>query len=97
LPNEFNFLDVTTIIFKQGWIAYTLPKAYLTDDYNTYGQVLRYTGSPVLPLILDFRAGFSLKNASYAEGDVSGTVDGTPSGVKLPLPGYHYSASYSVS
>lgn len=97
LPNEFNFVDVTTIIFKQGWISYILPDPRVYDGLNWTGQVLRYTGSPVIPLTLDFRAGFSLKNVSSADGVVSGTVDGKPTGVVLPLPGYQYSSAYTVS
>lgn len=97
LPNEFNFIELSKIVFKQGWIEYVLNNPRVYDGVNASGQVLRYTGAPVIPFVLDFRAGFSLSNGAYDDGEVSGTVDGTPTGAKLPLPNYQYSAAYSVS
>lgn len=93
LLNEFSFTDVTTIVFKQGWIEYVLPNPRVANSLNASAQVLNYTGAPVIPMVLDFRAGFSLKHAAYDDGVVSGVIGG----VTVTFPNYQYSASYSIS
>jgi len=100
LPYEFYWVDAGKAVFKQGWMQYQLPGSTATaTDLNLSGQPLAYTGSPVIPLVINFINDgtfpkMTIKNASYADSVMLGTVGGAPGVPTVPMPGYQYSSAY---
>lgn len=76
LPWEVSFVDTRTVIFDKGWINYDFPGPRETsvtspaNAVNKSGQVLDYTGAPVIPFVLDFRTAMSVKDVGYDDGVV---------------------------
>jgi len=93
LPAEVSIVNISTVVFGQGWINYALPNPRVTTANNSSGQPLSYTGAPVLPFIIDFKSAMSIKNGSYADGVVSGQVGGAT----VVFDSYQYSSSYATS
>lgn len=100
LPYEFYWVDAGKAVFKQGWMQYAIQGSTATAaDVNLSGQPLAYTGPPVIPLVINFINDgtfpkMTIKNGSYADSVMLGTVGGVPGVPTVPMPGYQYSSAY---
>lgn len=93
---ELNIKDVLKDSIKNipffdfGWMLYhTFLDDKVTSSTNRSGQVLAYDGVPVIPVIVDFNNGLSLRTAAWTDGTVTDGVN--------PIPGYQYTAGLAVT
>jgi len=94
LPYEFWYISAGDAIFEQGWMQYTLQGAPLPGGVNNSLQPLDYTGTPVIPIVINFINDgifpkMTFKNASFTDSVVSGAAG--------PLPDYQYTSSYATT
>ncbi|MEI6260743.1 MAG: hypothetical protein WCR46_12660 [Deltaproteobacteria bacterium] len=78
------------IDFKVGWVLYSFTKTG-TAGATLSGLPLNYTGTPVIPTILDFKDGVSIRSGVWTDGIVSSVPAGPA------LPGYQYSSEFVTS
>lgn len=76
--------------FNVGWVLYSFTKTG-TAGLTLSGLPLNYTGTPVIPTVLDFKDGVSIRSGVWADG----TVSSVPAGPALP--GYQYSSEFVTS
>jgi hypothetical protein len=88
MDDEVNFKAVPAGIFDFGWALYTFNEGN-TPGVNLAGQVLNYDGAPVIPVVIDFKDGLSIRSGQWTDGAVTNAV-GT-------LVGFQYSSSNVVS
>lgn len=87
MDDEVTFKAMPDGVFDFGWALYTIAKVGGTTGVTFTNQPLSYTGVPVIPTIIDFKDGLSIRGGAWTDGvvtDAAGTV----------LTGYQYTSSY---
>jgi hypothetical protein len=88
MDDEVNFKAMPAGIFDFGWALYSFTEG-ATDGTNLSGQVLNYDGAPVIPAVIDFKDGLSIRSAAWTDGTVTGATG--------PIPGYQYTSGAAVT
>lgn len=94
MNDELNIKDVLkngVPFFNFGWINYTFNvDSKNTTSVNLGGETLTYTGAPVIPVIVDFNEGLSIRTAAWTDGTVK-------DGSNNVILDYQYSAATAVT